>query len=64
MHRSQSFRRFSMFDDSGNISFRRTLRNCSYGDAGFPERIEKFSSHAEPVDHAVAYHGDDATTLG
>src|SRR5215217_7565172 len=64
MNCSQRFRRFSMFDDRGNISLRRSLCDCPDVDAGFSECTKKLSSHTELIDHAVAYHGNDATTLG
>src|ERR671915_340154 len=64
MYSSQCFRRFSLFDDSGNVSLRRSLCDCPYVDAGFPKRTKKLSGHAQPLDHAVAYHGNDAATLG
>ena len=60
---SQSLCSFVLFDDRGDIAFRRALRDCSDVDARFAESVEKLSGHAESFDHAVANHRDDATTL-
>src|SRR6185295_3316876 len=61
MYRSQGSGCFSLFDDSGDISSRRSLGDCPHVDAGLRERAEKFSGHTQALDHAVADHRNDAT---
>src|SRR6185369_75327 len=63
MYGSQCSRCFSLFDDGGDVSFRRSLRDCPDVNAGLSERTKKLSGHAQALDHAIAYHRDDATTI-
>src|ERR1044071_167948 len=59
---SQCLGCFVLFNDGGDVSFGRALRDCSNVDTCFAECAEKLSGHAESFNHALADHSRDAAT--